>query len=581
MTFPPASIYRPVGSEPAARFSNRPYLAAIVAALLAAFMILRIVDLYGEFSATADEANYLVCGIELYQQHTAVLNPHQPPLSRWAIGFLPYVAGLRIETGRSFFDEGKRLLGKAGDYWRTLTLARTGNLIFVPLLLFYVYRWAGHLYGRTAAMVAVFLVSFSPAVVAHSAVATADLALTAALTMASFHASQWFRDRTIRNACWAGVGAGLALSAKYSTIGFLPATLAGYFLLTAWARRSGHWENRPAGLKPLIFQMTLAAGIALTLLWATYCFDLTPLRHPTRMPNIELGNFASPDSLFGRMADYVTTQLALPMQSFFAGIFLVFRHFFIGHAAYHGAYGQFLLGEVKWDGGWWYYFPVALAVKTTLPFLVLTLLALLSLCRRWREASRDGSLFVVWAIVGILVVAMSGGLNIGVRHVLPIYPLMAILASSLVFSPNKSGSVPGRLRMILAGLLLAGHSVASLAAHPDYPAYFNETARGKEHEFLGDSNLDWGQDLARLGQYVQKHKIKNISLSYFGPTSPEVVGIESYQTLSARDRPQGWVAVSVLHLQGIYRDPRGDDFTWLASHVPRAKIGKSIWVYRF
>ena len=216
------------------------------------------------------------------------------------------------------------------------------------------------------------------------------------------------------------------------------------------------------------------------------------------MPNIELGNFASPDSVFGRLADYVTTQVALPMQSFFAGILLVFRHFFVGHAAYHTAYGQFLLGEVKWDGGWWYYFPVALAVKTTLPFLALTLLALLSLWRGRREAGRDGSLFVVWAIVSILVVAMPGSLNIGVRHVLPMYPLMAILASS-VFSLNRSGSLPSRLRMTLAGLLLAGHAAASLGAHPDYLAYFNETARGKEHEFLGDSNLDWGQDLARLG----------------------------------------------------------------------------------
>lgn len=200
--------------RPTARFSNRPYLAAIVTALLGAFMILRIVDLYGEFSATADEGNYLVCGIELYQRQTTVLNPQQPPLSRWAIGFLPCLAGLRIESGRSFFDEGKGLLEEAGDYWRTLTLARTGNLIFVPLLLFYVYRWASHLYGRTAGAAVVLLVSFSPAAIAHSAVATADLAVTASLTMAAFHASQWFRDRTIHNACWAGAGAGLALSPR-------------------------------------------------------------------------------------------------------------------------------------------------------------------------------------------------------------------------------------------------------------------------------------------------------------------------------------------------------------------------------
>ena len=543
-------------------------------------MIVRVVDLYAEFSATADEGNYLVCGIELYQRHTAVLNPQQPPLSRWAIGLLPYLSGLRIESGRSFFDEGKRLLEEAGDYWQTLTLARAGNLIFVPLLLFYVYRWAGHLYGRTAAIVAVFLVSFSPAVIAHAGLATADLAVTAALAMAAFHASKWFRDRTIRNACWAGVGAGLALSAKYSAIGYLPLTLAGYGLLTAWAHRSGRWENRPPGFKPLIYQVTLAAGIAFTLIWATYCFDVTPLRHPTRIPNIELGNYTSPDSVFGQIADYVTTRVALPMQSFFAGIFLVFRHFFAGHAAYHTAYGQFLLGEVKWDSGWWYYFPVALAVKTTLPFLALSLLALVLLWRGRREAVRDGSLFVVWAMVSILVVAMSGNLNIGVRHVLPLYPLMAILASS-VFKLPEAGSLPSRLRISLAGLLLAGHAAASLSAHPDYLAYFNETARGREHAVLGDSNLDWGQDLARLGRYLRQHEIKNISLSYFGPTSPEVVGIKGYRRLNTKERPQGWVAVSVLHLQGIYRDPSGEDFSWLAAHAPHAKIGKSIWLYRF
>jgi hypothetical protein len=584
---PPASTGQRVAaglSAPPVRassgFINRTFVAATVAALLGAFMILRIVDSYDEFSATADEGNYLVCGIELYQRHTAVLGPQQPPLSRWAIGLLPYLSGLRFESGRSFFDEGKRLLEEAGDYWQTLTLARAGNLIFVPLLLFYVYHWASHLYGRTAGIVAVFLVCFSPAVIAHAGVASADLAVTAALTMAAFHASQWFRDRTMRNACWAGVGAGLALSAKFSALGYLPVTLAGYGLLAAWARRSWPWENRPLTIKPLVYQVSLAAGIAFTLLWATYGFDLTPLRHLTRMPEIELGNYVSSDSVFGQTADYVSTRMAFPMQSFFAGIVQVFRHFFAGHGAFQIAYGQFLLGEVKWDGGWWYYFPVALAVKTTLPFLALSLLALVSLWRGRREATCARSLFVVWAMVSILAVAMSGSLNIGVRHILPIYPLMAILASSF-FRRNKNAFLPSRLGMSLAGLLLAGHAAASLGAHPDYLAYFNETARGKEHELLGDSNLDWGQDLARLGHYVQQHEIEDLSLSYFGPTSPEVVGIKSWRRFSTQERPRGWVAVSVLHLQGIYRDPNGDDFSWLADHTPYAKIGKSIWLYRF
>ena len=106
-------------------------------------------------------------------------------------------------------------------------------------------------------------------------------------------------------------------------------------------------------------------------------------------------------------------------------------------------------------------------------------------------------------------------------------------------------------------------------------------SRRYSDRLLGDSNLDWGQDLARLGRYVERQGIENISLGCFGPTSPEVVGIKSYRRLNPNERPRGWVAVSVLHLQGIYRDPSGGDFSWLRDHAPHVKIGKSIWLYRF
>ena len=105
---PPTTTIRPVGSGVSASrvrassgFINRPFVAATAAALLGAFMILRIVDLYAEFNATADEGNYLVCGIEVHQRHTSVLHAKQPPLSTWAIGLLPYLSGLRFESGRS------------------------------------------------------------------------------------------------------------------------------------------------------------------------------------------------------------------------------------------------------------------------------------------------------------------------------------------------------------------------------------------------------------------------------------------------------------------------------------------------
>jgi hypothetical protein len=173
---------------------------------------------------------------------------------------------------------------------------------------------------------------------------------------------------------------------------------------------------------------------------------------------------------------------------------------------------------------------------------------------------------------------MSSGLNIGVRHVLPVYPFLAVLASSLFWRPAETASRRPRIAPIAAGLL-ALHAAASFAAHPDYLSYFNELARGREHRILADSNLDWGQDLARLADYLERNGIKTVHLRYWGPSRPEIAGIEDYQFLGAQDRPSGWVAVSVTYLQGLWLGKEGGDFSWLRRHEPVDKVGKSIWIY--
>jgi len=124
-------------------------------------------------------------------------------------------------------------------------------------------------------------------------------------------------------------------------------------------------------------------------------------------------------------------------------------------------------------------------------------------------------------------------------------------------------------------VLLGWHAVESWRAHPDYVPYFNQTARGREHLVLGDSNLDWGQDLYRLAEYVKANGIDDLSLDYFGTTSPQAVGLKDYREFGPGDRPQGWVAISVTKLQGIYEPAP----LWLDRYKPRAVIGKSIWLY--
>ncbi len=129
--------------------------------------------------------------------------------------------------------------------------------------------------------------------------------------------------------------------------------------------------------------------------------------------------------------------------------------------------------------------------------------------------------------------------------------------------------------MVVGIALLVWHIGESWHAHPDYLAYFNSLARGREHQVLGDSNLDWGQDLGRLSRHVRAQRIEKLSLRYFGTTSPEAVGLRNSTAFGPRDRPRGWVASSVTHLQGLY-EPK---FPWLEGRKPHAKIGKSIWLF--
>jgi hypothetical protein len=129
----------------------------------------------------------------------------------------------------------------------------------------------------------------------------------------------------------------------------------------------------------------------------------------------------------------------------------------------------------------------------------------------------------------------------------------------------------------LAGALAVWHAAESATAGPDYLAYFNPIARGREERFLLDSNLDWGQDLERLHRYLAAHHINSIYLSYFGFTDPAWLGMSGVKPLWHGPPPDGWAAVSKNHIGGIGR--HASDLAWTRGRIPAARIGKSILLY--
>ena len=171
-----------------------------------------------------------------------------------------------------------------------------------------------------------------------------------------------------------------------------------------------------------------------------------------------------------------------------------------GHASY-------LLGR-RSATGFWYYYPVALALKTPLALLLLVAGAAIGACRRF---ARLGP--ALGFCLAILVCALASRINIGVRHVLPVYLGLSVIGGGVAAAMLRRRAA----RWILAGLLL--WQVASGALqHPDYLAYTNEIAGSHPENFLADSDLDWGQDMKRLGTRLQRAGDTEVTFEPFNRT---------------------------------------------------------------
>jgi hypothetical protein len=198
-----------------------------------------------------------------------------------------------------------------------------------------------------------------------------------------------------------------------------------------------------------------------------------------------------------------------------------------------------------------------------LPLLLLFLAGLL--------ATRRRAIYPIAAAAVVLAVSMGSGINIGIRHVLVIFPFFAIAGAVIFFRPARPLGA-------LGVLLVLWHGVESFQAHPDYIAYFNQIARGRELDFLADSNLDWGQDLERLRRDLLSRHVDTVYLAYSGaPAEPPLRrGGVAFFAFDVTPPPAAWVAVSVNRIVGL---PDNHPVVWLQGQTPEARIGKSILLY--
>jgi hypothetical protein len=500
-------------------------------ALLALLPLVRVASTHRVFSATADEPVHIASGYDWITRGVYVFDPEHPPLARGLFGLGLRAGGVvspppedwqTLQPTWLAAARGMDLLWHDGQYERNLANARRGNLVFLLIALIAIAAWAWRAFGPAVALLSVALFGSLPPVLAHAGLATTDMAVAATLPLALLALDRWLEHRTLGGAVLLGLAIGLGLVSKLSFILFFAIGATVLFFGVLWPQPQllyvqASRKHTKAVAAATALHAFIVAALALLILWAAYCFDL---------------------------------------ETFATGLKWAKAHQDRGHMA-------FLLGE-RGDRGWWYYFPVALALKTPLPFLLLFFFGAVKLIRT----------HFVWIPVALLLSVLPVSLNIGVRHVLVLYPMMAIVAAFGALALWRMSSRRNVARGTLV-LLLAWHGVGTSLAHPDFLPWFNEAAGGRPEKLLGDSNLDWGQDMLRLSAVAAEEQIPQLSILLFGPAGFDRVPLPPHQQLPPGISVQGWIAVSETALQ--LADPA--DYAWLRAHRPVRRVGKSIRLY--
>ncbi|HEY2971824.1 MAG TPA: glycosyltransferase family 39 protein [Pyrinomonadaceae bacterium] len=486
-------------------------------------------------SQTWDEGNHIFAGYRSWTNADFGLNPEHPPLVK-LLATAPLLR-LPLQTpklqDRNFkveaFMDGKEFLYQ-NDADMILFRTRMAAAILTLLLALLVFLATKEMFGTGAAFIALTLLVFEPNLLAHGALVTTDAGLSCFMFATVYAFYRYVKAPSVARLLIVGVAAGLALAAKHT--GLLVFPILTLLALCEVVRHRGkvraadHRGDRGAEQSDgavaktanpvvrLAVALVVTGVIAVGVLWAFYGF-----RYDARPAELKLNPSLAVyvENLKPREAKAILTvaHWRLLPESYLYGLADVRQ--------VADFMQTFILGKV-YPHGVWFYFPVAFAVKSTLGFLILLLLAVGAVATRklncWREI-----LFLTVPPVFHLAVAMSSGLNIGVRHILPLYVFLSVLIGGASWTLIRSNR---RWAFVIAVLLLF-HAISSLRVFPTYIPYANELWGGpaNTHKYLSDSNADWAQQLKATKQYLDNRGVKNCWIAYFaqGLVDPAYYGI--------------------------------------------------------
>jgi len=593
----------------------------IVFTIMAFFTIVSVLNAWND-SAIFDEVAHIPAGYSYLTQHDTRLNPEHPPLikdlSAIPLLFLHLTFNVQGQdfwegTLPNMWDEGQ---WAAGHY----LLYQAGNnpdqIIFwarIPIILLsilfglFLFKWGKEIAGTSAGLFALTLYAFDPNILGHDHFVTTDLGIAAFLTFSFYYFLKFIKTPTWKNAAIGGFFMGLLLVSKFSSIVVLP--IYGLILIVYGLARNNHegltkWKDRFANLGWYLLKGIAAFAVATLVIWCVYKVNDYRMPRETFDQTIDFFFSASDPNAKASITNTMLHALnkssfTRPLASYVFGPAWTFKRVSGGNGAY-------FLGQV--GNGFKNYFPVVFAIKETIPLLVLmlfasvfvlwqTIVSIVASARTKKMAENFGhflrrsvvyySMFIFVALYAY--VSISGGLNIGFRHLFPILPFIYLLVTKKVFDLLRDQHPHTKtVIMIAVAVLLCWQVTTTALAYPSYTSYYNESIGGSTngYKYVTDSNTDWGQDLKQLDWYLSGHpEITRIRVDYFGGGNPQQLLGDKYIGWWDSQRPvvPGWYAISENSLQGSIYDTVNknlfNNYAWTLDLTPTAQIGKSILIY--
>jgi len=536
-------------------------------------------------SPTTDEPVHLTRGLAYYWGPDTTLSYAHPPLGN-AFAALPIalteqaVAMGRLKGYRSGNVDAVAQELIAPNYeehrgW--LFTARAAVALLTLALALYLYVWCRSLWQGQTALIALLFFTLHPTLVAHGRLNTTDMAVTALMFVSVCELISYLVGKSKTHAFACAIFTGLALATKYTALALLP--IEAVVLAVCVVARRGRFATARLNAAAMEgFAVLLLVGlVTLVTLNAAYRFERTglsvqellalpePLNHVTRSYK---GTLLERETWL----DDLPAAMPIPLpHTYLVGLASMRAHDRQGHPTTF--FGK------RSSHGHPAYFPVLLAIKTPTLLLFCLALGLGSLVRRRTLPGLPSFSLAVFACV-LVALAMRVSINIGVRHVLPVMPVLAVLGGRAAARAMESRTLSYRSASVLSAGLAVAQALGMAWAFPDYLSDFNILVGGRAGgERISIVGEEWGQDTQRLGTLLAARGIRNVLYhpdNFTGRLELSRLGV-SMQRLTCGVRPpvDTWAAV---HARDLRRDT-GRCFAWTRDRTPAFEIPGHVFVY--